>query len=55
MIVIKHIHNIRRIIHGTELRFSYMWMKDRDAEIARVRANQVRWDEQLAQKAAQDK
>ena len=55
VIVIKHIHNIRRIIHGTELRFSYMWMKDRDAEIARVRANQARWDEQLAQKAAQDK
>jgi hypothetical protein len=42
--ICKHIHNLRRIAHGAELNFSYMWMKDRDSEIARVRANQARWD-----------
>ena len=51
VIVIKHVHNIRRILHGTELRFSYMWMKDRDAEIARVQTNQARWDAQREEKA----
>ena len=55
VILLKHVHNIRRIVHGTEMHFSYMWMKDRDAEIARIRANQARWDQQLAEKAAQNK
>ena len=48
----KHVHNIRRIIHGTEMHFSYMWMKDRDAEIARIHENQARWDQQIEEKAA---
>ena len=52
VILCKHVHNIRRILHGTELRFSYMWMKDRDAEIARVRENQARWDREIEEKAA---
>ena len=52
VILCKHIHNLRRIAHGTELHFSYMWMKDRDAEIARVHANQARWD---AEKEARGK
>lgn len=52
VILCKHIHNLRRIAHGTELRFSYMWMKDRDAEIARVQNNQARWDAQKAEKAS---
>ena len=52
VILCKHIYNLRRIAHGTELRFSYMWMKDRDAEIARVHANQARWD---AEKEARGK
>ena len=50
VILAKHVHNIRRIVHGTEMHFSYMWMKDRDAEIARIRENQARWDAELAQK-----
>jgi glycerol-3-phosphate acyltransferase PlsY len=52
VIVIKHIHNLRRILHGTELHFSYMWMKDRDAEIARIHENQARWDRQKEEKLA---
>ena len=52
VMVIKHIHNLRRIAHGTELHFSYMWMKDRDAEIARVHANQARWDAEKEARAS---
>ena len=52
VILCKHIHNLRRIAHGTELHFSYMWTKDRDGEIARVRANQARWDAEKEANAA---
>lgn len=52
VILMKHIHNLRRIAHGTEMHFSYMWMKDRDAEIARIHENQARWDAQKAAHAA---
>lgn len=52
IILAKHVQNLRRIAHGTELRFSYMWMKDRDAEIARVQENQARWDRQKEERAA---
>ena len=52
VMLLKHVHNLRRIVHGTEIRFSYMWMKDRDAEIARVRENQARWDRAREEKAA---
>ena len=58
VILAKHVHNLRRILHGTELHFSYMWMKDRDAEIARVQSNQAHWDKQKEEKlthAAQSK
>ena len=41
-----NVHNIRRLIHGTELRFSYLWRKDREAEVARVRENEARWEAQ---------
>ena len=44
IMIFKHVGNLRRIAHGAELHFSYMWMKDRDSEIARVRTNQARWD-----------
>ena len=52
VMLLKHVHNLRRIVHGTELHFSYMWMKDRDAEVARVQKNQARWDKQKEEKLA---
>ena len=52
VILIKHVHNLYRIAHGTELHFSYLWMKDRDAEIARVQENQARLDKQKEERAA---
>ena len=53
VIFLKHVQNIKRILHGTEMHFSYMWMKDRDAEIARIRENQARWDAENEQKLTQ--
>ncbi len=35
----KHIENIKRLKEGTELRFSYFWKKDKEAERARVTEN----------------
>ena len=37
VVLIKHLENIRRILKGNELHFSYLWKKD--AEIARIQAN----------------
>lgn len=55
VILFVNIKNIRRILHGTEMHFSYAWSKDKDKELARIQENQVRWDrkkqEKLAQKA----
>ncbi len=34
----KHLENLGRIRRGTELHLSYLWKKDKDAEIARVTA-----------------
>ena len=49
----KHVHNVRRILHGTEMHLSYIWSKEKDAEIARIRENQARWDEQKLAHTAQ--
>lgn len=38
VILSRHVENIGRIKNGTELHFSYLWRKDKDAEIARVMA-----------------
>ena len=35
-ILLRHIQNIKRIIAGKEVHLSYLWTKDKDAEIARV-------------------
>ena len=36
VILSRHIENIKRIKNGTELHFSFLWRKDKDAELARV-------------------
>ena len=40
-IFIRHVPNIKRIAAGTELHFSYMWNKDKDKELDRVRSQSV--------------
>ncbi len=35
----KHIENLKRIHHGVELHFSFLWSKNKEAEIERVRKN----------------
>lgn len=35
----KHVQNIRRIMAGEELHFSYLWSRDKDKEIERVMQN----------------
>ena len=43
----RHIQNIRRIAHGTEMHFSYLWMKE-DAKLAereRIRQNSERYQQ----------
>jgi len=51
-ILLGNIKNIRRLVHGTELRFSYVFRKDREVEIARIRENQARWDREKEEKLA---
>ncbi|MBQ8716826.1 MAG: glycerol-3-phosphate acyltransferase [Clostridia bacterium] len=43
----RHIQNLRRIVHGTEMRFSYLWMKDdaRLAERQRIERNGERYQQ----------
>ncbi len=52
VILLVNIKNIRRLIHGTEMRFSYVWSKDKESEIARIRENQARWDAEKEKKQA---
>lgn len=47
-ILYKHAQNIYRIRHGVELHFSYLWRKDKQSEIDRVRANQALFARRLA-------
>lgn len=51
-ILYKHIQNIYRIHHGTELHLSYLWQRDKQAEIDRVRANQARLAAHIEEKEA---
>jgi glycerol-3-phosphate acyltransferase PlsY len=52
LILFVNLKNINRLVHGVEMHFNYVWSnaEKKDAEIARIRANQARWDEQKAQK-----
>lgn len=36
VILFRHVENIRRIINGKEMHLSFLWSKNKDAEIARV-------------------
>ena len=46
IMILKHLQNIYRIATGTEMRFNYLWSKDKAAERARVEGNR----EKLAQR-----
>lgn len=52
VILLVNIKNIRRLIHGTEMRFSYVWSKDKEGEINRIHENQARWDKAREEKLA---
>ena len=41
-ILFAHFKNIKRILIGTELHLSYVWSPNKDAELARVRENELR-------------
>ena len=49
-ILIANIKNIKRVLRGTELRISYLWRKDREAELARVSANEARFAQEQQMK-----
>ncbi len=53
VMVYKHIQNLRRIARGTEVHFSFAWSKDKEAQIERVRHNELLWREKQAQKKAE--
>ncbi len=59
LILFVNLKNINRVLHGAEMHFNYVWSsaEKKDAEIARIRTNQARWDAQKAQRsrAAQTK
>ena len=38
-ILVRHIENFKRIRRGTEMHLSFLWKKDKEAEVARVAAN----------------
>lgn len=42
VILIVNIKNIKRMIWGTEMHFSYAWSKNKQAEIDRIRANETK-------------
>lgn len=50
--LLRHIQNIRRIARGTEMHFSYLWMKE-DAKLAerqRIQQNSERYQQKLEEK-----
>ncbi len=49
----KHIQNIRRILRGSEVHFSFAWSKDKEAQLERVRENERIWQEKKAAKRAE--
>ena len=50
----RHMQNIHRILIGAEMHFSYIWSKDKEAEVARISANKEKYEQRKAKKA-QDK
>ncbi len=52
VVLVKHLHNVNRILHGAEVHFSFMWSKDKEAELARVHRNAEVWQAKKAQKKA---
>jgi glycerol-3-phosphate acyltransferase PlsY len=52
VILLMNITNIKRMIHGSEMHFSFAWSKNKDAEIARVQANEAKWAQKRAARAA---
>lgn len=55
VILLMNITNIKRMIHGTEMHFSYAWSKNKDAELARILANEEKWAQRKAARAAAQK
>lgn len=44
-ILLLNTQNVKRILRGTELRLCYLWRKSKHAELARVRENELRYQE----------
>ena len=42
-ILFSHVKNIKRLLRGTELHLSYVWSKDKESELARIRENESRY------------
>ena len=51
-ILLMNIINIKRIIHGTEMHFSFAWSKEKDKEIARITENEKKWAAKREARAA---
>ena len=41
-ILFSHVKNIKRLLRGTELHLSYIWRKDKQLELIRIRENEAR-------------
>ena len=54
VILLMNITNIKRIAHGTEMHFSFAWSKNKDAEIARIQANEEKWAQKRAARKKSD-
>ena len=54
VILLMNITNIKRMIHGTEMHFSFAWSKNKDAEIARIQANEEKWAQRKAARKKTD-
>ena len=57
VIFCKHFKNLRRLAHGTEMRFSYVYSNEekKEKEKDRIAANQRKWDEKKAMRANPEK
>ena len=42
-ILARHTQNLRRIALGTELHFSYLWSRDKEAELNRIQENEKKY------------
>ena len=52
IMLFKHLQNIYRIATGTEMRFNYLWIKDKAGERARVEQNRERLMQKKAERMA---